>query len=56
MALGEPVEKPTEIVASELPGKGLGDLLVTPLEGEQTFGQNVEVSQVLRSEYFALDH
>jgi hypothetical protein len=43
-------------VASDLPGKGLGDLLVTLLEGEQTFGQNVEVSQVVRSEYLALDH
>src|SRR5215218_1719590 len=31
---GEPVEKPTEIAASELPGKGLCNLLVTLLEGE----------------------
>ena len=56
MALGEPVEKPTEIAASELPGKGLCNLLVTLPEGEQTFGQSVEIGEVVRSKYLALDY
>ena len=52
----EPFEEPVEIAAGELPGKGLGDLLVTLLEGEQTLDQSVEVCEVARGEYLALDH
>jgi hypothetical protein len=56
LVLSEPVEEPVEIAASALPGKGLCDLLVTLLEGTQTFGQSVGVSEVVWSEWLTLDY
>jgi hypothetical protein len=53
---GEAVEKPVEIAASELPGKRLGDSLVAFLKGDEAFGQNVEVGEVVGSEDLALDY
>src|SRR5215211_3458084 len=54
--LGEAREEPSEITASELPGEGSGRLLLTLLEGEEAFGQSVEVGQVVGAHNLALDH
>src|SRR5215216_548497 len=54
--LGEAREEPVEIMAGELPGKRLGDSLVTLLEGKKSFGQNIEVGEVIWSEKLALNH
>ena len=47
--LEEPREEPVEIMASELPGKRLGGLLVTFLKGDEAFGQLIEVGEVVGS-------
>ena len=54
--LGEAREELVEIMAGELPGKRLGDSLVTLLEGKKSFGQNIEVGEVIWSEKLALNH
>jgi hypothetical protein len=54
LVLSEPVEEPVEIAVSALPGKGLCALLVTLLEGTQTLGQSVGVSEVVWSEWLTL--
>ncbi len=43
---GEAREESVEIVAGELPGKWLGDLLVTLPEGEKVFGQLLRIGEV----------
>src|SRR5215218_9596938 len=54
--LGEAREEPVEIMAGELPGKGLCDSLVTLLEGKKSFGQDIEVGEVVGSYDLALHH
>jgi hypothetical protein len=54
--LGEAREEPIEIVAGELPGERLGDLLVTLLKGEQAFRQYLKVGEIIGSEHLALNH
>src|SRR5215210_1966872 len=54
--LGEASEEPIEITASELPGEGSGRLLVTLLEGDEAFGQSVEVGEVVGGQNLALEH
>src|SRR5215207_7929548 len=54
--LGESREEPVKIMAGELPGKRLGDSLVTLLEGEQALGQNVEVGEVVGAQDLALNY
>jgi hypothetical protein len=54
--LGEAREEPVEIMAGELPGKGLCDSLVTLLEGKKSFGQDIEVGEVIWSDDLALNH
>lgn len=43
-------------MAGELPGKGLGGLLVTLLKGDEVFGQNLKVGEVVGGEYLTLNH
>ena len=54
--LGEAREEPVEIMASELPGKRLGELLVTLLESDQAFDQNLEISEITGGQDLALHH
>src|SRR5215210_4147928 len=54
--LGKAREEPIKIVAGELPGKRLGDLLVAFLESKQAFGQDLKVGEVIRGQDLALNH
>src|SRR5215210_639228 len=54
--LGKAREEPLQIMASELPGEGSGRLLVTLLEGDEAFGQSVEVGEVVGGQNLALNH
>src|SRR5918994_6716524 len=54
--LSEAREEPIKIVAGEPPGKRLSHLLVTLLKGDEVFGQNLKVGEVVGSEDLALNH
>src|SRR5215207_820473 len=54
--LGKAREELVEIAAGELPGERLGHLLVASLEGDEAFGQSIEVGEVIWSEKLALNH
>src|SRR5215210_1058571 len=53
---GQAREEPVEIMAGELPAKGLGGLLVTLLEGDEVFAQKLKVGEVVGGEDLALNH
>src|SRR5918993_5886800 len=54
--LGEAREEPVEIMAGELPTERLGELLVTLLESDQAFDQNLKISEIIGGQDLALHH
>ena len=54
--LGEAREEPLKIMASELPAKRLGGLLVTLLESDQAFDQNLKICEIIGGQDLALHH
>jgi hypothetical protein len=54
--LGEAREEPVEIVAGELPTERLGGLLVTLLESDQAFDQNLKISEIIGGQDLPLHH
>ena len=54
--LGEAREEPVEIMAGELPTERLGELLVTLLESDQAFDQNLKISEIIGGQDLPLHH
>jgi hypothetical protein len=53
LVYGKVGEESVEIVAGELPGKGLTDSLVVFPEGERVFGQLLQIGEVTGAHYLA---